>query len=383
MNDAVSRIGVQSQSFMKILVANIGSTSFKYRLFAMDTMAVLCQGKVERIRDYETAIAECLSRISGHELSAVAFKAVHAGPLSGARFVNGEFLAAMDEFAFFAPAHNPPYIAAIRAFMRTAPNLPLIALMETAFFDKLDDATVTYAVPYEWREKFGVRRYGFHGASHRAASDRAQQLAGRRDIRHISCHLGGSSSMAAIRNGTAIDTTFGISPQSGLPHNNRTGDLDVFAALYMMKKQSLSVGEMARILGSESGLAGLSGGSGDVRDLEEAAAKGDERARLALAVFVRAIRNYTGSFYVALGGLDVLSFSGGIGENSVYIREEVCRGLDILGVELDSGRNRSAVGETNLSAVNSKVQVFVFPADEESVVARAARDLLLQRTAVA
>jgi acetate kinase len=360
---------------MKILVANIGSTSFKYRLFAMDDMAILAQGKAERITSYESAIAQCLHEVEGHKLDAVAFKAVHAGPLSGARYVNDELLAAMEEFTFFAPAHNPPYIAAMRAFAKTAPELPLIALLETAFFDQLDEATVTYSVPYEWKEKYGVRRYGFHGASHRAASEKARAMFGP-DIRHISCHLGGSSSMAAIRNGVAIDTSFGISPQSGLPHNNRTGDLDVFAALFMMKKLAFGYDGMARILGSKSGLAGLGGGSGDVRDLEEAAAKGDHRADLALKVFVRAIRNYIGSFYVTLGGLDVLTFSGGIGENSVLVREEVCKGLDILGIRFDSEKNKSVRGEANLTAVNSKVQVVVIPADEESVVARAAMELL-------
>ncbi len=310
------------------------------------------------------------------ELNCVAFKAVHAGPLSGARLVDDELLAAMEEYTFFAPAHNPPYIAAMRAFGKTLPDTPLVALLETAFFDKMDEAALTFSVPYEWKEHHGIRRYGFHGASHRAASEIAQQLTGRRDLRHISCHLGGSSSMAAIRNGVAVDTTFGISPQSGLPHNNRTGDLDVFAALFMMKKKSLSVDEMATILGSQSGLAGVSGTSGDVRDIEEGCSRGDARCRLALDVMIRAVRHYIGAFYVDLGGLDVLTFTGGIGENGADIRERICLGLDILGLKLDVDRNRTASGEACLSSSNSKVQVWMFPADEERIVARAALEVL-------
>jgi acetate kinase len=282
----------------------------------------------------------------------------------------------MEEFSFFAPAHNPPYVGAMRAFGRALPELPLVALFETAFFDSLDEATTTYAVPYAWKEQYGVRRYGFHGASHRAASERAQVMLGRRDLRHVSCHLGGSSSLAAVRGGVAVDTSFGISPQSGLPHNNRTGDLDVFAALYMMKKLGLGIDGMARVLASQAGLAGLGGGAGDVRDLEIAAAAGDGRARLALDVFVHAVRHYLGAFWLKLGGLDLVSFSGGIGENSAEIRAAVCAGLEEMGLELDAERNRAVRGEARISADRSRVSVLVLPADEERVVARATAEVV-------
>ena len=383
---------------MKILVANIGSTSFKYRLFETDSMAVVAQGRVERIGqpgskypDYESAIETCLADIVGEgkalaqlsDLNCVSFKAVHAGPVSGARIVDDHLLAAMEDFTFFAPAHNPPYIAAMRAFGKKLHDTPLVALLETAFFDQMDEASLTFSVPHEWKEQFGIRRYGFHGASHRAASESAQRLLGRKDIRHISCHLGGSSSMAAIRNGVAIDTTFGISPQSGLPHNNRTGDLDVFAALYVMKKTGMSVDEMAKILGSQSGLAGISGTTGDVRDLNEGAAKGDAKCRVALDVMILAVRRYIGSFFVMLGGLDVLTFSGGIGENDPEIREKICQGLEILGLKLDPEKNKTASGEALLSAPDSKVQVWMVPADEERIVARAAVEVLTPREVTA
>jgi acetate kinase len=358
---------------MNILVANIGSTSFKYRLYAVERDGVLAEGRIERIGqpggacpDYETAIQHCVAEIAGEgkplrhlkELAAIGFKAVHAGRVGGARLVDAEVLAAMDEFAFFAPAHNPPYVAAMRSFQRALPAVPLVALFETAFFDEL-----------------GVRRYGFHGASHRAASERVRSTVGS-GVRHISCHLGGSSSVAAIRDGVAIDTSFGMSPQSGLPQNNRCGDLDVFAALFVMKKRGLDPDEMARVLATESGLAGISGLSGDIRDLDAAAAAGHARARLALDVFVRAVRHYVGAFLVELGGVDVLTFSGGIGENSPAIRAGVCAGLGELGLALDNDLNQAARGEARISSIASRVPVLIVPADEERIVARAAAQVV-------
>jgi acetate kinase len=376
---------------MIILVANIGSTSFKYRLLEMPDVTVLAQGRVERIGeagadcpDYDAAIARCRGEIVGEgkplgglsELSAVGFKAVHAGPLSGARLVDDEVLGAMEEFSFMAPAHNPPYVAAMRAFQRSVPEVPLVALFETAFYENVEEAITTYAVPYAWREELGIRRYGFHGASHRAASEKAQELLGRRDLRHISCHLGGSSSLAAIRNGVAVDCSFGMSPQSGLPHNNRTGDIDVFAVFQVMKKKGYGVDEVAEILAGQSGLAGISGGSGDVRDLSRAAAAGDPRARLALDVFVDAIRRYIGAFLVRLRGVDVLTFSGGIGENSPGVRTAVCEGLSPFGLELDRGRNDAASGESTISTDASPARMLVIPADEERIVARATAEVV-------
>ena len=354
----------------------------------------LAQGRIERIGqkgsacpDYETALTLCLDSIVGPgkalgsvaELAGIGFKAVHAGPVSGTRLIDESVLAAMEEFSFFAPAHNPPYIAAMRAFRKAMPAVPLVALFETAFFDSLDEATVTYAVPYSWKQIDGVRRYGFHGASHRAASERARAMCGGGEVRHISCHLGGSSSLAAVRGGVAVDTSFGISPQSGLPQNNRVGDCDVFAALYIMQKHRLGVPEMARILACESGLAGIAGGSGDVRDLTAEAAAGNARAQLALDVYIRAVRHYLGAFLVELGGLDVLTFSGGIGENSAVVRAAVCQGLEEFGIALDAGRNLAVRGEGTISPEGAAVTVLVLPADEEIVVARAvAAELGLQ-----
>lgn len=382
---------------MSILIANIGSTSFKYRLFADDAVKVLAKGSVERIGqaggpcpDYDTAIQNALNHLTGQdgalgslsELAAIGFKAVHAGPVSGARFVDDEVLAAMEAVNFIAPAHNPPYIAAMRSFRRVLPNTPLVALFETAFFQDMPESATTYAVPYEWKEKLGIRRYGFHGASHRAASERAIALMGR-PVRHISCHLGGSSSVVGVKNGVAVESSFGLSPQSGLPQNNRVGDIDAFAILFVMKQLGLDPDAMAKLLGSKSGLAGVSGLSGDVRDLEQGAAEGNARARLALDVFVGAVRHHIGACLVALGGIDVLTFSGGIGEKGASIRAAVCAGLEEFGIALDPAVNAGAIGvEANLSKEGSRVPVHVVPADEERIVARATANLLASTKAV-
>jgi len=304
------------------------------------------------------------------EVEAAGFKVVHPGPMPGPRLVDDSLFAAMDDFAFFSPAHNPPYVAAMRAFQKEMPGVPLVAVFETTPYAGLDEAATTYAVPYEWRTKYGIRRYGFHGASHRSASQNVQALLGRKDLRHISCHLGGSSSVAAFRNGVAIDTSFGTSPQSGLPQNNRVGDIDSFAVLYMMKKLGVGPDEMAKILGSQSGLAGISGTSGDMRDLDEAAAAGSKQARLALDVFVRAIRHYVGAFMLELGGLDVITFSGGIGENSAETRSAVCRNLAGFGVAFDETANRTGRKAGEISKQDSAVKVLIIPADEEIIVAR-------------
>ena len=375
---------------MTILVANIGSTSFKYRLFAEGSDRVLARGQVERIGqpgsacpDYDTAIRQALDDLTRpggplgrlEDLAAIGFKAVHAGDLGGARLVDEAVLAAMEALNFVAPAHNPPYVAAMRSFRRVLPSTPLVALFETAFFDALPEAATTCAVPWEWRTELGVRRYGFHGASHRAASERVLALAGR-PVRHVSCHLGGSSSVVGIRGGVAVETSFGMSPQSGLPQNNRVGDIDAFAVLHVMKQRGLGPDEMARVLASTSGLAGISGISGDVRDLEEAAAAGHARARLALDVFVHAVRHYVGACLVATGGIDVLTFSGGIGERGAAIRAAVCSGLEDLGIVLDPVRNAAVSGEARISAEGSRVDVLVIPADEERIVARATAEVV-------
>jgi acetate kinase len=370
---------------MKCLIPNIGSTSFKFRVLSMPDESVLAAGRVERIGqpggecpDCPAAIRKCIQWIAGpgkplaslDEIGAVGFKVVHSGTLSEPQLIDDNFLVAMEEFSFLAPAHNPPYIEAIKAFRQVLPQVPLVAVIETGPYRWMDEACTTYAVPYEWREKYGIRRYGFHGASHRSASQRTQELLGRSDLRHISCHLGGSSSLAAFRNGVAVDTSFGTSPQSGLPQNNRVGDIDVFAVLHMMKKLGLDPDQMAALLGSKSGLAGISGTSGDLRDLTEAAEAGQTRSQIALDVFVRAIRHYLGAFLVTLGGIDAITFSGGIGENSAMIRSAVLKNLSAFGIKCDEVKNASLQGEGVISRDTSTVKILVVPANEELIIAR-------------
>jgi acetate kinase len=370
---------------MKCLIPNIGSTSLKYRVLEMPWERVLAEGRIERIgqaggecADCGAAIAKCLAAIAGpgkplsnlSEIGAVGFKVVHAGEFSEPQLIGDELLAAMEEFSFLAPAHNPPYIAAIQAFRNALPGVPLVAVIETGPYRFMDEASTTYAAPHEWRSSFGIRRYGFHGASHRAASERIRELLGRRDLRHISCHLGGSSSLAAFRNGIAVDVSMGASPQSGLPQNNRVGDIDVFAVLHMMKKLSLDPDQMAALLGSRSGLAGISGTSGDIRDIDNAAAAGDRRSQLALDVFVHSIRHYLGAFLLELGGVDAITFSGGIGENSAAIRNAILKDTSPLGIVIDEVKNRALKGEGAISSEDSTVKVFVVPANEELIIAR-------------
>ena len=392
---------------MKILVANLGSTSFKYRLFDMADERQLARGGVERIGsesspcfveaggvrrelstrvpDHAVAVRKCLEQLTDREhgclrdaseVSAIGFKAVHAGATSGVQRVTPELLAAMKRMNRVAPAHNPPYIAAMRLLSERLPGIPLVAAFETGFHATISERLRCYAAPYEWAEKYEVRRYGFHGASHRYIATRTAQLLGRDDLRLISCHLGGSSSLCAIRNGRSVATTMGMSPQSGLPNNNRVGDFDPFAIPVVMQATGKSLDEVLDDLAERSGLLGLSGLSGDVRDLEQAAAQGNERSRLALDVFITSVRHYLGAYLVELGGADALVFTGGIGENSQTVRAAVCRDLEFVGVSLDPHLNAMAKGEARVSAADSRVQIWIMPTNEELIVARQCKELL-------
>lgn len=391
---------------MKILVANLGSTSLKYRLFSFtaDGTEMLARGGYERVTDYPAAIEQCLGDLqsggfveNSADLSAVAFKTIMAKGRSGCLRVDEELLQAMEAYSRIAPAHNPPYISGIRAFSRQLPGVPMIALFETAFYQWIPEGAKQYAVPESWSAA-GMVRHGFHGASHKFIAERSAELLDRPDIlervkdlyagagpgvaetpplRVISCHLGGSSSVTGLRDGIPIGNSFGTSPQSGLPQNNRSGDLDPFALLHMMREQELSIEETERVLSSESGLKALSGGFNDLRDIKEKAEAGDERARVAIEVFVHQIRQWIGSFHLALNGCDALVFTAGIGENNPWIREAVCRNLDQLGIVVDSAANGNLRAEEGLiSPPGGRVKVMVIPTNEEIVVAREAHRLL-------
>lgn len=383
---------------MNILVANLGSTSFKYRLFHFigDTASEVARGGFERVIDQGQAIDLCLASLRGDghlgstaDLYGVGFKTVLGGELTGCVTADESVENALLANADLAPAHNPPYAAGIRRFREKLPGVPLVALFETAFYQWSPSYVHRYAVPEAWYEA-GVRRRGFHGASHKYVAERSAELLDRDDIaaivrrlyqdgprrvsgselRVISCHLGGSSSVTAIRDGIAVGTSMGLSPQSGLPQNNRVGELDSAAIPLVHRRLGLSLEEIERQLTRESGLLGLSGVGNDVRDIRAAALAGNRRAELALEIYIHAIRHWIGAYLVELGGCDALVFTAGIGENNPWLREAVCAGLGELGLALDPDRNATGGPETDLAAPDSRARIFVIPANEELVVAR-------------
>jgi acetate kinase len=264
----------------------------------------------------------------------------------------------------------------MRELRHAFPEIPLVAALETGFHKTIPEAERIYAVPYEWKIEHDVQRWGFHGASHRYIAGRIGAILKRDGLRVISCHLGGSNSLCAIRGGKSLATSMGMSPQTGLPHNNRVGDFDPFALPVLMRATGKSLDALLEELAERSGLLGISGLSGDVRDLEEAAAKGHARANLALDAFVASIRHYVGAYLTVLGGADAVVFTGGIGENSRRVRTGVCRDLDWAGLRLDPRRNETVKGETKISSDESRVEVWVVPTNEELVVARQSAELI-------
>jgi acetate kinase len=391
---------------VKILVANLGSTSLKYRLFDLSNGVerMVCRGGFERVTDYASAIDQCLAELkqteaiqSEEDLAAVGFKPVIARGVSGCVRLDEAVVEAMEAFNDIAPAHNPPYISGIRLFRKRMPRTPLIGLFETAFYQWAPEAAMRYAVPDRWYQ-LGIRRWGFHGASHKFIAERSAELLDRDDVarrvrdlyskgistpvqdpalRVVSCHLGGSSSITGLRDGVAIGNSLGMSPQSGLPHNNRVGDLDAFALPYLMRTTGMTLEEAERSLCKESGLLGLSGISNDLRDILDQARNGHQQAQLAVDVFVHQIRHWIGSYHLQLNGIDALVFTAGIGENNAGLRASICAQLDQLGIRLDPQRNlKPGTPEAFLNAEDAAVKVLVIPTNEELVIAREIRRYL-------
>jgi len=387
---------------VKVLVANLGSTSFKYRLYDMGSETQLARGGIDRIGenadsncvaevgahtsreakripDHAAAVRMCLDQLthpetgclkSVDEVAAIGFKAVFAGRLSGIRRVDETLLETMEALSDVAPAHNPPYAKAMRQLMASFPEIPLVAALETAFHETIAPEYRTYAVPYEWTENYEIRRWGFHGASHRFIGTRAPQLLNKPGAKVISCHLGGSSSICAIEAGESRSTSMGMTPQSGLPQNNRVGDFDPFALRLLKRLTGKDYDTLLNELASKGGLLGMSGISNDMRDIETAAQEGHAQARLALNVYAADVKKYIGQYLAVLNGADAIVFTGGIGENSPIIRGLVCDNMTYAGIELDQQKNETLRGEVNLSAPDSKVQVWIIPTNEELVVAR-------------
>lgn len=386
---------------MKILVANLGSTSFKYSLYDMATETLLARGRVQRIGESESpcevvigekafnvtaavpnhavAVRQCLSQLtdpehgclaSADEVAGIGFKAVMADGITGVQSVSKDLLDAMEELNQVMPAHNPPYVRAMRLLNEQFPDIPLVAAFETGFHQTIPDHNRYYGVPYEWSQKYSVKRFGFHGASHRYIATRCREIFGS-DLRIISCHLGGSSSICAVADGKSRGSSMGSSAQTGLFHNNRVGDFDPFMTSHLMRKLGKTFDEMLEIFSTQCGLLGLSGVSSDCRDVAEAAEKGDQRAALAIDVFVGDIRRYLGAFLVELGGADLIVFTGGIGEFQPIIRRKSCAGLSELGIVLDEAKNETVMGkEESIEAPSSRTKIWVVPTNEEIIVAR-------------
>lgn len=385
---------------MRIVVCNIGSTSFKFQLLDMPDEVRLARGQVQRVgsdraqltfwrgdtrvldrtrpvRSQREAVESALEFLitSGalgtlEELRAVGFKCVQAGEKNGTVLLDPEVLQAMEAYRDLAPAHNPPYLEAIAMFRERLPRAALVGVFEPGLHVNAPEEARIYGTPWDWYEQFGVRRYGYHGASHRFVLAATLQQLDLPSDRHrvISCHLGGSSSLCAFRDGVAIDTSMGFTPQSGLIQGTRIGDLDPFVLPYIMRRKGISLDRALEECSRNAGLAGLSGTSGDMRDVIAKAREGDRRAVLARRKFIYDVKRYLGQYLLLLEGLDAVAFAGGIGQHDAELREEVLNSLSFLGLRVDPSANRS--GEAVISAADSAIKALVVATDEEIVVAR-------------
>ena len=394
---------------MKILVCNVGSTSLKYRLFDLTNgEETLSEGRMERvgtqagawahvdagldalkqtlpIPDYATGIRlmqeALLARTltSMEALDCVAFKVVHAKGVTGVQLLDETVLSAMAAFNTVAPSHNPPYIAAIRQFQQALPNTPMIGSFETGFHADMPPKAYLYSVPVALHKEHAIRRYGFHGASHEYVATRTAERMGRTDFKLISCHLGGSGSLCAVVNGKSVDTNLGFSLQCGIMHNNRCGDIDPYIPVYLMKDFGYTLEQIETMLNKQSGLLGMSGVSNDLRDVEAAAIAGNEDAKNAVESYCYQIQKQIGSYAAAMGGVDAISFAGGIGENSALVRKKALEGLEFMGVSLDLEKNETAKPDCELTKEGSRARIFAIATNEEIVVARKAKAYLTSR----
>jgi len=389
---------------LNILVLNCGSSSVKYQLFDMTGETVLAKGLAERvglkgailthrvgenkyvvekeIPDHHTAIRLILDLLRDpekgvlsdlKEIEAVGHRVAHGGSLfTHSVLIDGQVKENIRRLIKLAPLHNGPNLTGIEACEGILPGIPQAAVFDTAFHQTMPPASYTYALPYELAEKHSIRRYGFHGTSHMFVAQKAAINMGVRleQLKIISCHLGNGASVAAISGGQSVETSMGFTPLEGLVMGTRSGDLDPAIIPFLVEQEGLSVQEINDLLNKKSGVLGLSGVSNDFRDLEEAAAAGDERATLALAVFAHRVKKYLGAYAAIMNGLDAIIFTAGIGENSPYIRERILSGLDFLGIKIDAYANDVRGVEKRISTSGSKVEVWVIPTNEELVIAR-------------
>ena len=397
---------------MKILVLNCGSSSIKYKLFEMSNRSILAQGGVEKIGlldsflqiklpsgekvKIEKPMPEhtvgiqlildtlidkklgCLQSLS--EIQAVGHRVVHGGEkFNKSVLITPEVKEMIIKCIDLAPLHNPANLKGIDAIEQTLPGVPQVAVFDTAFHQTMPDEAYMYALPYELYEKYAIRRYGFHGTSHRYVSARVCEFLGvdPKEQKIITAHIGNGGSCSAVLNGKSIDTSMGLTPVEGLMMGTRVGDLDLGAATYIMDKEHLSTAEFSNLVNKKSGLLGVSGVSSDARDIDEAVRNGNKRADLARRMFIYRVKKYIGAYAAALNGVDILVFTGGIGENDTYIRGEIVKGLGYLGIEIDEEKNRCSRGEeVLLSTPSSRVKVCVIPTDEEWMIASDTQSLL-------
>ena len=389
---------------MNILVINAGSSSLKYQLLNPETQQVLAKGLCERIGidgkftykpEGKTAVKEADVAMPTHneaikavldalvdpangvigsmkEIDAVGHRVVHGGEkFARSVLITGEVMAAIEECNPLAPLHNPANIIGIKACQALMPNTPMVAVFDTAFHQTMPAAAYMYALPYEYYEKDKVRRYGFHGTSHKYVTQRAAEMLGKpiEELKLISCHLGNGSSIAAVDGGKSVDTSMGFTPLAGLPMGTRCGDIDAGILQYLMNKYGMDIDKMLNVLNKKSGVEGLSCVSSDFRDLENAAAEGNEKAELAQKKFAYEVRKYVGAYAAAMGGVDAVIFTAGVGENDKVIRAMACQGLEFMGLKLDETANDVRGKETVISAADSKVKVLLIPTNEELMIA--------------
>ena len=395
---------------MKILVLNSGSSSLKYQVIDTETGEMLVKGYYERIgqvgaflthkvngekhqfehpaKNHEKAIQFVMKRLTSEhygvfksldELDAIGHRVVHGGEqFKDAVLITDEVIQEIKENAMLAPLHNPAAILGIEACQKVVPNKPMVAVFDTAFHQTISKEKYIYPIPYEYYEKYHVRKYGFHGTSHQYVANRVAEILGKdiKELKIVNCHLGQGASICAIKNGESVETSMGLTPLGGIPMGTRSGDLDPSVVTYLMKKEELDADDVEEVLNRESGVYGISMVSVDFRDIEAEALAGGKHAKLALDAYHYSIAGYIAKCAVAMGGIDVLTFTAGVGEKSPYSRSEICKQLGIFGVEISGKANLVKGEEAEISSANSKVKVFVIPTNEELMIARETAELV-------
>lgn len=391
---------------MLILAVNAGSSSLKFQLYEMPEEKVLISGVFERIgieggfytlkingekikkerelKNHEEAVKILTEELvankivsSLEEIKAIGHRMVHGGDVyAGSVVINEDVIKVVEELSDLAPLHNPANLVGIRAFQKIIPNAKAIGVFDTAFHQTMKKENFLYSVPYEWYENYGVRKYGFHGTSHKYVSTRINEILGRYNTKIITCHIGNGGSISAVLNGECIDTSMGFTPNAGILMGSRSGDIDSSIIPYVMKKTGMDINDIDRALNKESGLLGISGVSSDSRDIETGINNGDERCALAQKMYVRRVINYIAQYYVELGGCDAIVFTAGVGENSISTRREILDGLSVLGVKINEEANNVRGEEALITSADSAIACYVIPTDEEVMIARDAYRLV-------